>query len=131
VRPTEKLPANRQPLNQEAKRRLQEAREPLRPDLPYLVQLLSLGFHRGLDIPGVGQKYRWELEQASGLLLDPQLNSVKVMRWFLNNPNGGRQAEQNDTLTLWLEEASDWSTAAQSLMEWFYARKAAQDPYYR
>ena len=128
--PSEQLAVNRWPLNQDAKRRLQEAREGLRPDLPYLVQLLNLGFDRNLDVPGPGQKFRAELEQASQEMLDPSLSPMTVMRWLLNNPNAGQQAEQNDTLRLQLERASNWSTAAQALMEWFYDRKAAQDPYF-
>jgi hypothetical protein len=68
---------------------------------------------------------------ASGELLDRNLDPVRVMRWFTNNPNGPGQGEQNDTLRAYLEQAKSWQEAAQSLMEWFYDRKAAQDPYYR
>jgi hypothetical protein len=127
----EQLPVNRWPLNQDAKKRLLEAGEPPEPNLPFLVQLLSAGFERGLGIPGPAQKYRVELEQASAELLDPRLDPAKVMRWFLSNPNGPEPGEQNDSLRLLLEKASSWQEAAQNLMEWFYDRKAAQDPYYR
>lgn len=125
------LPVNRWPLNQVAFQWLSQGRLPASPDLPYLVQLLSEGFQVGLPVPGLGQKYRWELEQASAELLDRSLNPVLVMRWFTNNPNTPSQAEQSQTLLSLLEQAKSWEEAAQGLMEWFYDRKAAQDPYYQ
>jgi hypothetical protein len=53
------------------------------------------------------------------------------MRWFVNNPDGPDEAEQRDTLEGVLEEAKTWEGAVQGLMEWFYDRKAADDPYFR
>jgi hypothetical protein len=121
---------NELPSNRSAKRWLVEAREPLADYLPYLVQLLWVGFERGLSIPGRGQKYRWELEVASGELLDPMLDQAKVMRWFVNNLNGDNEAVQTGMLEDLLEGAKTWEEAAQSLMEWFYDRKSADDPYF-
>lgn len=129
--PQSETPVNRWPLNLLAKRWLDQARLPSSPDLPYLVQLLYEGFEENLSIPGQGQNYRADLEQAASQLLDRDLNPVDVMRWFLNSPRGPSQGEQNDTLRLQLEQAKSWEEAAQSLMEWFYDRKAAQDPYYQ
>jgi hypothetical protein len=122
---------NRRPLNQAAKRWLRQAGLGTDPEIPYVVQLLSEGFEANLSVPGQGQKYWADLELASGELLDRSLNPVQVMRWLTDNPNGPDQREQNDTLRTFLEQAKSWEEAAQSLMEWFYDRKAAQDPYYR
>jgi hypothetical protein len=83
---------------------------------PYLVQLLQLGFERGLQIPGQGQSYREDLELAANQLLSPNLQPVQVMRWLLSNRNAGDQVEQNDTLRRELESAQDWQEAAQNLM---------------
>jgi hypothetical protein len=85
------------------------------PGPPYLVQLLAEGFLAGLPVPGLGQRYRWNLAQASGELLDRSLNPVQVMRWFTNNPDTRSQAEQSQTLLSLLEEAKSWEEAAQSL----------------
>jgi hypothetical protein len=52
------------------------------------------------------------------------------MSWFVNNPNAGDEKEQSDTLETLLEESLNWEEAAQNLMECFYDRKAAQEPYY-
>jgi len=89
---------NEWPLNRLAERWLAEAKEPIADYLPYLVQLLWVGFDRGLPVPGRGNKYRWELELASGELLSPKLDQVLVMRWFVNNPEGEDEAVQSDML---------------------------------
>lgn len=123
---SESLPVNRWPLNQDAKKRLQEAGEAPEQHQLYLVQLLNLGFERELPVPGPGQKYRADLEMAAQGLYDLNHKPADVMRWFLNNPNGPDQAEQNDTLRLVLEKATDWREAAMGLMEWFSDRQAAQ-----
>lgn len=125
----ERLGPNRWPLNQLAKRRLEEAGLSPDPGSLYLVQLLQLGFAKGLEIPGQGQSYRSDLGQAAEGLDDPNLNPMQVMRWLLSNRN--MESEQNDTLRRELENAQDWQEAAQSLMEWFYDLKASEDPYYR
>jgi len=130
-RADENLPVNSWPLNREAKRWLQEAGVSPDPGYLYLVQLLSLGFERGLEIPGPGQDHRWELEGASNQLFNHNLKPVQVMRWFLSNQNAGEMGEQNDTLLQELESAPDWQGAAQNLMQWFYDLKASLDPYYR
>jgi hypothetical protein len=101
------------------------------PELPYLVQLLAEGFEAKLFIPGQGGRYWTDLEGAAAQLLDHSLDAVRVMRWFVSNPNGGHEKEQRDTLQILLEESPNWEEAAQSLMKWFYDRKASQDPYYR
>jgi hypothetical protein len=126
------LPVNRWPLNREALRWLIAAKEPPEEHLPYLSQLVWMGFDRGLPVPGRGDKYRWELELAAGeLLLNPKLDSVKVMRWFVSNPNGPEEeVEQSDTLLYLLEKGQCWEEAAQFVMEWFYDRKAADEPYF-
>jgi hypothetical protein len=117
--PRESL-ANQWPLNQLAKRWLDEALLPASPDLPYLAQLLWEGFEAGLVIPGQGQQYRWELHQAAGQLLDRSLDPVDVIHWFISNPDGGDEEEQGDTLQTFLEESRSWEEAAQNVMEWFY-----------
>lgn len=128
---TETLPVNRWPLNQDAKKRLLQAGERPDPHYLYLLQLLNLGFEKGLEIPGQGQHFRADLEQAAAQLYSPRLKPAQIMRWLLSNPNGPAQGEQNDTLRLALQKAPDWEGAVQSLMEWFYDRKASQDPYLR
>lgn len=127
----EPLPVNRWPLNRAAKERLLEAKVPPDPQHPYLLQLLALGFDRGLPLPGQGNQFLWDLSLAADQLLDPKLKPVPVLRWLLDNPNAGDQAEQSRTLLSLLQAAPSWEAAAQGLMEWFYDRKAAQDPYYR
>lgn len=129
--PKERLPPNSWPLNQAAKHRLLEAKVSPDPEYLYLVQLLQLGFERGLEIPGQGENYRADLEQAANQLFNPNLKPVQVMRWLLSNPNAGDQAEQNDSLRRELESAPNWEGAAQNLIQWFYDLKASQDPYYR
>ena len=71
------------------------------------------------------------MELASGELLDPTLDQMLVMRWFVNNPNREDEAVQSDMLEDLLDEAKSWEEAAQSLMDWFYDRKAADNPYFR
>ena len=127
----EPVPPNSWPLNQVAKRRLLEAGESPHPNWLYLIQLLQLGFEKGLPIPGQGDNYRPELEGATNQLFDPDLKPAQVMRWFLSNRNAGDQAEQTATLAGCLEGAETWEGAAQSLMEWFYDLKASHDPFYR
>lgn len=122
------LSVNRWPLNRVALRWLQQGNLPVSSSFPYLVQLLSEGFEANLFIPGQGQRYRADLEQAAHQLLDYSLNPAAVMRWLTDNPNIPDQAEQSQTLLLQLERAKSWEEAAQNLMEWFYDRKAAQDP---
>ena len=80
---------------------------------------------------GQGQKYRADLDLAVGELLDRRLDPVRLTHWFVNNPDGGEESEQNHTLLLRLKEAKDWEEAAQNLMEWFYDRISAENPYYR
>jgi hypothetical protein len=53
------------------------------------------------------------------------------MRWFVNNPDGDDEAVQIEMLEDLLEAAKTWEEAAQSIMEWFYDRKAADNPYFR
>jgi hypothetical protein len=125
------LPVNKWPLNQAALGWLRRAHKPADSSLPYLAQLLSEGFEANLALAGPGQKFRAELHQASDQLLDWSLDPVAVMRWFTDNPNGPSQPEQSQSLLLELEKAKSWEEAAQNLMEWFYDRKAAQDPYYQ
>lgn len=127
----EQIAPNSWPLSQAAKKRLVEAKAMPDPSSLYLVQLLQLGFEKGLPVLGQGGSYRPELEGAANQLSDPSLNPAQVMRWFLSNPNSGEQQEQTSTLTRELESAPDWEGAAQNLMQWFYDRKASQDPYYR
>jgi len=127
----ETLPPNNWPLNRVAKHRLVEAGTSPDPEYLYLVQLLSLGFEAGLEIPGQGQDYRTDLEQAANQLFSHNLKPAQVMRWLLSNPNAGDQGEQNDSLRRELESAPNWQAAAQNLMQWFYDLKAGQDPYYR
>ena len=127
----EYLPVNAWPLNQTALKLLRTAKTPLCDDLPYIVQLLDLGFTRNLAVPGSGND-RWsELEQEAGLLLGRNLDPVRLMHWLVNNPDGGDETEQNDTLLVILEEAKNWEKAAQRLMEWFYDRISAENDYYR
>lgn len=128
---SEPNPVNRWPLNQDAKKCILQAGEHPNPHYLYLVQLLSLGFEKGLDIPGQAQQFRGELKEAADQLYNPRMKPAQIMRWFLNNPNGEDQGEQNDTLRQELQKAKDWKEAAQSLMEWFYDRRAANDPYFR
>lgn len=127
----ESLPPNRWPLNRDAKKRLQEAKATPDAGSLYLVQLLQLGFEKGLQIPGPAQSYWHDLEGAANQLTAPNLQPTQVMRWLLSNPNAGEQSEQNDSLRRELETATTWQEAAQNLMQWFYALKASQDPYYR
>lgn len=129
--PKEQLPANSWPLNQVAKHRLREAGLHPDPGYLYLVQLLQLGFERGLQIPGQGQEYWSDLALAASQLTSHSLNPVRVMRWLLSNRNGGDQGEENDSLRRELESAPNWEGAAQNLMQWFYDLKASLDPYYR
>jgi Protein of unknown function (DUF1524) len=131
-RADEALPVNGWSLNLAAKRWLRQVPDsPTDPTQPYLVQLLHLGFDRQLSIPGPGEDRRWEIEQEAGQLLHRNLDPVRLTHWFVNNPDGGEEGEQNDTLLLRLEEANDWEEAAQNLMEWFYDRISAENPYYR
>jgi hypothetical protein len=125
------LGVNRWPVNRLALRWLREARLPVSPDLPYLVQLLSQGFEADLPLLGQGQKYRADLDLAAGQLLDPSLNPADVMRWLTNSPSGPSPSEQLQTLQSSLEQAKSWQEAAQNLMEWFYDRISAENPYYR
>src|SRR5207244_297591 len=104
----EYLPVNAWPLNQAALKWLRAAKTPLSDELPYIVQLLDLGFTRNLAVPGRGNDRRWELEQEAGLLLDRNLDPVRLTHWFVNNPDGGNETEQNDALLITLEEAQDW-----------------------
>lgn len=129
--PSEPIPVNRWPLNQDAKKRLLEAGVSPNAYYLYLLQLLELGFDRGLPIMGPGGGYRDDLEMAAHQLFGQDLKPADIMRWFLSNLNAGDQSEQNDTLRRELGEAKDWREAAQSLMEWFYDLKASRDPYYR
>lgn len=131
-RADEKLPVNAWSLNQAAKRWLLQVPDgPLEPSQLYLVQLLWLGFDRQLSIPGRGDDRWWEIEQEAGQLLDRNLDPVRLTHWFVSNPDGGEESEQNDTLLLGLEGAKDWEEAAQNLMDWFYDRISAENPYYR
>ena len=114
-----------------AKRRLLEAKAAQDPGYLYLVQLLQLGFAQKLHIPGQGQNYRDDLEQAASQLDSHDLRPVQVMRWLLSNRNGGDQGEENDSLRRELESAPNWQAAAQNLMQWFYDLKAGIDPFYR
>jgi hypothetical protein len=127
----EYLPVNAWPLNQAALKWLRAAKTPLRDDLPYLVQLLDLGFTRNLAVPGRGNDLWSELEQEAGLLLGWHLDPVRLTHWFVNNPDGGDETEQDGALLLRLEEAQDSDEAAQQLMEWFYDRISAENNYYR
>jgi hypothetical protein len=127
----EYLPVNAWPLNQAALRWLLAAKTPLSDHLPYRVQLLDLGFTRKLAVPGRGNDHRWELAQEAGLLLGGNLDPVRLTHWLVNNPDGGNETEQNDTLLLRLEEAPDWEEASQGLMDWFYDRISAENNYYR
>jgi hypothetical protein len=125
------LPVNRQPVNQEALKWLRAAREPADPLLPYLAQLVNLGFQQNLPVPGLGDRYWADLELAAGQLLDPKLNPVLLMRWFQNNPNGPPEPEQSQSLEALLGEAANWEAAAQAVMEVFYDRLAAEHPAFR
>lgn len=128
---SEPLGPNRWPLNQLAKARLVEAGLSPDPGSLYLVQLLQLGFEKGLPVLGPGEAYRADLGQAAEGLDDPSYDPMKIMRWLLSNRNMESQSEQNDTLRRELENAPDWREAAQNLMQWFYSLKASEDPYYR
>ena len=125
------LPVNRWPVNQAALRWLQAAKEQPDPQLPYLVQLLHLGFEREQPIPGLGDQYKGSLELAAGKLLSSQLDPVKVTRLFQDNPNGPDQDEQSQNLLGLLTSAQTWEQAAQRLMEIWYDRNAATNPYYQ
>lgn len=125
------IPVNRWPVNQAALHWLREAKAGPDHHLPYLVQLLHLGFEKGQPVPGLGDQYRGSLELAAGKLLSNQLDPVKVTRLFQENPNGPAQDEQNHGLLKLLTSANSWEQAAQSLMELWYSLNAAQNPYYQ
>ena len=127
----ESLPANRWPLNRLALRWLNEAREPVRVDLPYLPQLLWLGFERNLPVPGAPEREWGSLELAAGQMLDPSLDPLRIMRWFQNNPDGPEESEQSRNLQALLREAKNWEEAAQSLMEIFWDLLSATNPVFR
>lgn len=132
VQHLDELPQNNQPLNRAALPWLQAAKVPVDPRQPFLLQLMWVGFDRGLPIPGPGQEYRWELKQAFERLLAPRFDPLKVVRWLLSNPNGPDDPkEQEDTLTLALEAAESWESAAQCVMECFYDRLSAENDYYQ
>jgi hypothetical protein len=114
--PTPESQVNRQPLNQAAKAWLREAGLGIDPELPYLVQLLWEGFQANLSVPGQGSRYWADLQGAAAQLLDSRLDPVDVVRWFVNNPNGGDEKEQSDTLETLLEESASWEEAAQYVM---------------
>ena len=124
------LRQNNQLLHQAAHRWLLAAKEPPDTQSLFVVQRLHLGFERGLPIPGPGQGYRWELEQAFFRLLNPRLDPAKVYRWLLANPNAASREEWEETLTRALEEAKTWEKAAQSLLEAFYDRMTEDNSYY-
>jgi hypothetical protein len=125
------IPVNRWPVNQAAVHWLREANDLPDPHLPYLVQLLHLGFEREQPVPGLGDQYRGSLELAAGKLLSNQLDPVKVTRLFQDNPNGPDQDEQSRNLVALLTSANSWEQAAQSLMELWYDLNAAANPYYQ
>jgi hypothetical protein len=122
---TERLPVNTWPVNQVALKWLRAANDEISDWLPYLPQLICLGFERDLPVPGRGEDYRSDLELAAGELLGESVDSFQTVRWLLNNPNGPDLAEQTHTLEVLLEQAECWAEAAQSAMEWFYDRWSA------
>jgi hypothetical protein len=120
------LPQNSTPLNQQARRWLQSAKQPAE---PHYLHVLSLAFW------GVEQKVEGEwpdcdrpaVEQQVGLLLS--WKPANVLPWLSSNPNGpDNRVEQLQNLTRSLREASSPQQAAALVLSAIYDRQVAENP---
>ena len=118
-------------LDKAAQRWLVDGQQQCNPEIPALVQLVLRGFETNVPLPGPQGEFRMDLEIAAARLTNPRLDRAKVLRWFVQNPNGPDENEQALDLLNRLLQAQGWEVAAQEVMETFSARLAAENDHYQ
>jgi hypothetical protein len=122
------VPSNRWPVNQAALRWLKAARDPVRDDMSYLVQLAWWGLENGVSPSqpnSPSQPDRNDLELALGRRLKAGApEAATATRWVLANPDLNPQETANN-LRSQLDLAKSPQEAASLVVETVFERMAA------
>lgn len=122
------VPSNKWPVNQSALRWLQQAKDPYREDMSYLVQLAWWGLENGLSVPhpnSPSQPTHNDVELVLGRRLQSgPVRAAQASRWVLANPDVNQQ-EQANNLRSQLDQAKSPLEAAKLVVETVCERMAA------
>ena len=126
------VPVNHWPINQSALRWLNRAKEPANPQVPYVLQLATLGLETDkLDLPqplSPSQPTPEAVRQvAYGLAVEGRDPAYRAMQRLFSNPNLS-QKEQVDNLENSLSKASNPLQAAQAVIQVIYDLMVATSP---